>query len=169
VLLFTTTAMMGMIERVFNQIWRVRRPRPLMQRMLIYWALITLGPLLFGLSISLTSQLFVATGGVTRAVPLLGSLFSTLASIALTTGAYTLLYVAVPNRYVDWRDALWGALVAAIAFELAKRLFAHLHPPVPDLRHHLRRAGRAAAVPAVDVPVLADHAARRVWRPRCRW
>lgn len=128
VLLFTTTAMMGMIERVFNQIWRVRRPRPLMQRMLTYWALITLGPLLFGLSISLTAQLFTATGDMTRAVPVLGTFFgtilSTLASLALTTGAYTLLYVAVPNRYVDWRDALWGALAAAIAFELAKRLFA---------------------------------------------
>jgi membrane protein len=80
--------------------------------------------LLFGLSISLTSQLFTVTGGVTRAVPVLGSVLSTLASIALTTGAYTLLYVTVPNRYVNWRDALWGALGAAIAFELAKRLFA---------------------------------------------
>lgn len=124
VLMLTTTAMMGMIERVFNQIWRVRRPRPLMQRMLTYWALITLGPLLFGLSISLTAQLFTATGGVTRALPILGTILSTLASLALTTGAYTMLYVAVPNRHVDWRDALWGALAAAIAFELAKRLFA---------------------------------------------
>jgi membrane protein len=123
-LLLTSTAMMGMIERVFNQVWRVRRPRPLMQRMLVYWALITLGPLLFGLSISLTSQLFTATGGMTRSVPLLGALLSTLASLALTTGAYTLLYVAVPNRQVEWRDALWGGLAAAIAFELAKRLFA---------------------------------------------
>ncbi|MFC4931392.1 YihY family inner membrane protein [Massilia sp. GCM10023247] len=123
-LLVTTSTMMGMIERVFNQIWRVRRPRPLMQRMLVYWALITLGPLLFGLSISLTTQLFMATGGVTKSLPLLGTVLSTLASVALSTGAYTLLYVAVPNRYVDWRDALWGALAAAIAFELAKRLFA---------------------------------------------
>jgi membrane protein len=127
-LLLTTTAMMGMIERVFNQIWRVRLARPLMQRVLTYWALITLGPLLFGLSISFTAQLFsvtgAATGGMAKAVPLLGLVLSTLASVALTTGAYTLLYVAVPNRYVDWRDALWGALAAAIAFELAKRLFA---------------------------------------------
>jgi membrane protein len=123
-LFVTATTMMSTIERVFNRIWRVRRPRPLMQRMLVYWALITLGPLLFGLSISLTSQLFTATGGVTKAVPLIGSVLSTVASVALTTGAYTLLYVAVPNRYVDWRDALWGALAAAVAFELAKRLFA---------------------------------------------
>ncbi|WP_374041311.1 YihY family inner membrane protein [Massilia sp. IC2-278] len=127
-LLITSTAMIGMIERVFNQIWRVRQPRPLLQRVLIYWALITLGPLLFGLSITVTSQLFTATDGITRSVPLVGSLFaslfSTLASLALTSGAYTLLYVAVPNRYVNWRDALWGALAAALAFELAKRLFA---------------------------------------------
>ncbi len=161
VLLFTTTAMMGMIERVFNQIWRVRRPRPLMQRMLTYWALITLGPLLFGLSISLTAQLFTATGGMTRAVPFLGTILSTLASLALTTGAYTLLYVAVPNRYVDWRDALWGALAAAIAFELAKRLFALFIRQFPTYAHHLRRPGRAAAVPDVDVFLVADHLAGR--------
>jgi membrane protein len=58
-----------------------------------------------------------------RAVPLLGTLFFTTVSLALTTGAYMLLYMAVPNRFVDWRDAVWGGLVAAIAFEVAKRLF----------------------------------------------
>jgi membrane protein len=45
-------------------------------------------------------------------------------SILLTTGAFALLYVAVPNRLVDWRDAAWGGLLAALAFEVAKRLFA---------------------------------------------
>ena len=44
--------------------------------------------------------------------------------MALTTGAYTLLYMTVPNRDVDWRDAAWGGLVAALAFEIAKRVFA---------------------------------------------
>jgi membrane protein len=63
-LLFTTSAMMGMIERAFNQIWRVKRTRPLAQRVLIYWALVTLGPLLFGLSMTATSQLFMATNGL---------------------------------------------------------------------------------------------------------
>jgi membrane protein len=123
-LLFTSTAMMAMVERAFNQIWRVRRTRPLAQRVLMYWALLTLGPLLFGLSLTVTSQLFMATNDFVRAVPVLGALFYTLVSIALATGAYTLLYIAVPNRFVDWRDAVWGALVAAVAFEIAKRLFA---------------------------------------------
>jgi membrane protein len=122
-LLVTSTAMMNMIERAFNQIWRVRRPRPLVQRVMIYWALVTLGPLAFGLSLTLTSQLFLATGGLANAVPFVGAILTTLVSVALTTGAYTFLYMTVPNRYVDWRDAVWGGLVAALAFEVAKRMF----------------------------------------------
>lgn len=123
-LILTSAAMMGMIERAFNQIWRVRQARPLAQRITIYWALVTLGPLLMGLSITATSQLFGATTGLAKSAPLLATVFYTMVSIALTTGAYTLLYVTVPNRFVDWRDAVWGGLVAAIAFEIAKRLFA---------------------------------------------
>ena len=122
-LLFTTAATMSLIERVFNQIWSVRQPRPWAQRLLVYWALLSLGPLLFGLSISFTSQLVDVTGGLERDATLLGTLFFTLASVAVTTAGYTLLYVVVPNRRVAWRDAFWGALAAAIAFEVAKRGF----------------------------------------------
>ncbi|MFC3108019.1 YihY family inner membrane protein [Undibacterium arcticum] len=123
-LIVTAIAMMAMIERAFNQIWRVRTARPFAQRMLVYWAIITLGPLLIGVSISLTSYLFAATSGVVSSVPLIGAMFYTAISILLTTGAFTLLYVTVPNRLVDWRDAAWGGLLAALAFEVAKRLFA---------------------------------------------
>ncbi|NHZ44036.1 YihY family inner membrane protein [Massilia aquatica] len=123
-LVMTSAAMMNMIERAFNQIWRVREVRPIAQRVTIYWALVTLGPLLFGLSLTATSQLFMATSALTSASPFFSALFYTAASVGLTTGAYTLLYMTVPNRFVDWRDAVWGGLVAAVAFEVAKRLFA---------------------------------------------
>jgi membrane protein len=122
-LVFTSSAMIGTIERAFNQIWRVKRPRPLLQRVLVYWALVTLGPLAFGLSLTLTTQLFAATNGLTTHFPLIGALFYSAVSVALTTGAYALLYMAVPHRWVDWRDAMWGGLGAAIAFEIAKRVF----------------------------------------------
>ncbi len=122
-LIFTTAATMSLIERVFNQIWGVRQPRPWTQRLLVYWALLTLGPILFGASLSFTSQLVDVTGGLERDASVLATLAFTLASIAVTTGGYTLLYVAVPNRHVAWRDAFWGALAAAIAFEVAKRVF----------------------------------------------
>lgn len=130
-LLVTSTAMISMIERAFNQLWRVRRPRPLVQRILIYWALVTLGPLLFGLSLTVTSTLFTATSGLMKAVPLIGAVFYTAVSVGLTTAAYTLLYMTVPNRPVDWRDAAWGGLAAAIAFEVAKRVFAVFIAKVP--------------------------------------
>jgi membrane protein len=123
-LMLTALTMMSMIERVFNHIWRVRMARPFVQRMLVYWAIITLGPLLIGFSISVTSYLSSATSGVVSSVPLVGVVFYTLISILLSAGAFTLLYVAVPNRVVDWRDAAWGGLLAALAFEIAKRLFA---------------------------------------------
>jgi len=123
-LILTSAAMIGTIERALNQIWRVRQPRPLLQRVLVYWALVTLGPLAFGISLTITSQLFTATGSISTALPFVGALFYTMVSVGLTTGAYALLYMTVPNRYVDWRDAVWGGLVAAIAFEVAKRVFA---------------------------------------------
>lgn len=123
-LMVTAIATMAMIDKSFNQIWQVKRSRPALQRLLVYWAIVTLGPLLVGVSISSTSYLFTATSGVVGAVPFLGALFYTLTSIAFTTGAFTLLYLVVPNRSVEWRDAAWGGLFAAVAFEIAKRIFA---------------------------------------------
>jgi membrane protein len=122
-LVITSAAMLGMIERAFNQIWNVRRPRPLGQRLMVYWALVTVGPLTIGLSLAATSELYMATSGLVKQVPLVGAFFYTIVSVGLTTGFYALLFAMVPNRRVNWRDAVWGGLVAAIAFEVAKRLF----------------------------------------------
>ncbi|WP_230409543.1 YihY family inner membrane protein [Undibacterium fentianense] len=124
VLMMTALATMAMIDKTFNQIWQVKRSRPVVQRIVVYWAIVTLGPLLIGISMSATSNLFVATNGVMKTIPLLGTIVLTAISVAFTTGAYTLLYLTVPNRPVDWRDAAWGGVFAAIAFEIAKRLFA---------------------------------------------
>ncbi len=123
-LIITAVSMMSTIERVFNQIWRVKSNRPFLQRLLLYWAIITLGPLVLGASFSVTAYLFATADSVVSHLPLLGALFYTLISVLLTTFAFTLLYVAVPNRVVDWRDALWGGLLAGVALELAKRGFA---------------------------------------------
>ena len=124
VLVATAVAMVGTVDRTFNRIWRVRTSRPFAQRVLTYWAVITLGPLLTGVSITLTGYLFAATNGVVSKVPLLGAMAYTLVSLALTSAGFTLLYMVVPNRLVDWRDAACGGVLAAIAFELSKRLFA---------------------------------------------
>lgn len=131
-LIVTAVMMMLMIDRVFNQIWRVKTTRPITQRILVYWAIVTLGPLLIGASITLTSYLFTATNGVIRnSIPFSGGVLYSTISILLTTIAFTLLYIVVPNRLVEWRDALCGGLLAAIAFEVVKRLFAVFVVQVP--------------------------------------
>ncbi|MYM73572.1 YihY family inner membrane protein [Duganella sp. FT134W] len=123
-LIFTSIAMMNLIERVFNRIWRVRGQRSWTKRILVYWALISLGPLLIGVSLTLSSQVFMATSDLVGDVPILGALIYTVLSFTLTMATFTLLYVVVPNRDVDWHDAAWGGLVAGLAFEIAKRGFA---------------------------------------------
>ncbi len=123
-LIFTSIAMMNLIERVFNRIWRVRAERRWTKRILVYWAIITLGPLLIGVSLTLSGQVFMATSDLIGDLPVVGALIYTVLSLALTTAGFTLLYVAVPNRDVDWYDGAWGGLVAGLAFEVAKRGFA---------------------------------------------
>ncbi|MEN3297496.1 MAG: rane protein [Burkholderiales bacterium] len=122
-LILTAVAMMLMIDRVFNHIWRVKTSRPFTQRIVVYWAVVTLGPLLIGVSMTVTSSIFTVTGDVTRNAPIFGNVMYTLVSLILTMVAFALLYMAVPNRLVEWRDAMLGGLVAAIAFEIAKRIF----------------------------------------------
>lgn len=129
-LMFTAVATLATIEKVFNQIWRVKQKRPLMKRMMVYWALITLAPLLMGVSLTVTSYLIAATFDAVGTLP--GSkILYTLVSVFLTTCAYTLLYIIVPNRAIDWRDAAWGGLVSGILFEIAKRIFASFIIHIP--------------------------------------
>src|SRR5438034_5854687 len=116
--------MMFTIEGAFNSIWRVSRPRPVAQRILIYWATLTLGPVLIGASLSMTSYIVGASLGLSRQIPFAGSAILGFVPFVLTCAAFTLLYYIVPNRPVEPRHALVGGLVAALAFEIMKRSFA---------------------------------------------
>ncbi len=120
----TGVVTMMTIEAAFNLIWRVPKSRPLAQRVLVYWSIITLGPVLFGVSLSVSSYL------ISRSMVLSGGDVSaalewalTGAAVPLTAFAFTLMYVYMPNCKVEWRDAAVGGLVAAIGFETAKRVF----------------------------------------------
>ena len=130
-LLITAIAMLATIERTFNQIWRVKEGRSPSQRLLVYWSLITLWPLLVGGSISLTSSFLGDPSDIFQRFAFLGTVLYTLVSLALTTLAFALLYVTVPNRTVAWRDAIWGGMVAALAFEFVKLLFVEFVTQFP--------------------------------------
>lgn len=123
-LMLTALAMIAMVDRAFNQIWRVKRTRPFTQRMLIYWAILTLGPLMIGISLTATGYLFDFTSAAVGGMPFASGVFFTSVSLVLTTAMFVLLYRVVPNRVVNYGDALVGGIFAAVAFELSKRLFA---------------------------------------------
>ena len=123
-LIVTAIMMFGTVDRTLNQIWRVTEPRPFLQRMVIYWAVMTMGPLLLGASLSFASELSPLMSLLGRETALLRTTLMVLVSLAFSTLAFSLLYLTVPNRIVDWRDAAIGGLVAAIAFEITRRLFA---------------------------------------------
>lgn len=124
ILVVTALALVLTIDRTLNAIWRVRRPRPLAQRVLVYWAVMTLGPLLLGASLSISSYVLSASRGVVSAVP--GGLRFVLdvAGFALLAAGLMALYRWVPNTPVRRSHAWAGGVFAALGIEIAKELLA---------------------------------------------
>ncbi|SAK62153.1 YihY family protein [Caballeronia catudaia] len=135
IILFVTSVMTMMtVESAFNVIWRVKKARPIAQRVLVYWSIITLGPILFGCSLSISSYVFahsVAFAGSHNLMPPIVEWALTGVSLPLTALAFTMIYVYMPNCKVEWRDAIVGGIIAAIAFELGKRGFGSYVRRIP--------------------------------------
>lgn len=124
-LVLTALFMMHTIDQAFDAIWKTHRRRKQIAGFLAYWAVLTLGPLLIGLGLIVSSYL--------ASLPLLGSLTPTQAEKArlievvpftLEFLAFTLVYAVMPRRAVPMRHALAGGLLAAVFFEAAKKGFA---------------------------------------------
>jgi len=127
----TALALVFTIDRTLNAIWRVPRPRPLAQRVLVYWAALTLGPLLLGASLSLAGYALSASRGVVDELP--GGLSLLLGGIelALLAGGFAALFRFVPNCAVRWDHAWAGGVFVALGFEVAKRVLAWYVKSVP--------------------------------------
>ncbi len=112
------------IDTALNDIWQVEQQRPLPQRMLVYWAIISLGPILAGASLWFTSyftqQAIVNVGHISSGM----RFWLSFIPMVITGLAFTALFVLVPNRHVFWRDALAGGFGTAIVLEAMKSGFA---------------------------------------------
>src|SRR5690606_1888351 len=122
-LMATALMVLLTIEKAFNTIWRVCQPRRGVSSFLLYWAILSLGPLLLGAgfatstyiaSLSLISgpNAVIGVGAIIKMMPLL-----------LSVAAFTLIYAAVPNTRVPLRHALVGGGFTAVLLEAAKQLF----------------------------------------------
>jgi membrane protein len=121
-LLATATAMIFTIDRTLNNIWRVRTRRPFGQRLIIYWAAITLGPLLLAASLTMTTYLVTASRGLVGNMPAAFQLFWGVLEFFLLAGGMTALYHYVPYTHVKWGHAWTGGLFVATGIEVAKRV-----------------------------------------------
>ncbi|MDT8997799.1 YihY family inner membrane protein [Paucibacter sp. APW11] len=124
-------ALMLTIDRTLNAIWRVRRSRPIAQRVLVYWAALTLGPLLLGASLTLTSYLISAGEGLVTKLPQGLSVLLNSMDMLVLGAAIAGLFHYVPNTHVRWRHALLGGAFVAIAFSIAKAGLAWYVKKVP--------------------------------------
>ncbi|WP_296058187.1 YihY family inner membrane protein [uncultured Amphritea sp.] len=131
-LFITSIMMMKNIEAAFNRIWRISEPRKGMSSFLLYWAVLSLGPILIGVGL-LVSSYIASLSLFTSATELVGRarLLSVL-PLVMSAAAFTLLYAAVPNCKVPLRNAVIGGLVVAILFETAKRAFAFFVTQFPS-------------------------------------
>ncbi|MEI7036003.1 YihY family inner membrane protein [Fulvimonas yonginensis] len=124
VMLFSALSMMVSIEDRLNRIWRVHQPRAWGSRLLLYWAALTLGPILVVGGIAVTSYV--------TALPLLAGAYTQLGigqrllgvlPFAVAFVTLWLMYGTVPNCKVRRTDAAIGALLAAVLFEIARVSF----------------------------------------------
>ena len=119
----TSLMLIQTIEQAFNQIWQARDKRPLWIRMLIYWALLTLGPVILGMSLSFLGIL-ANLGTQATHIPFTNNITANLTNLCLITSLLFLLYKLVPFCFVPWRHALLSAILVAVALDLLRRGFA---------------------------------------------
>ena len=127
ILFVMAVLMLRNVESTFNVIWRARKNRSPISSFLLYWAVLSLGPVLIGLALGSGAYLEIADNFVAEydIIGIRRLLFS-LAPILAATVAFSLLYAAVPNCRVNMRHAMIGGLVTAVAFNVARWGFGKL-------------------------------------------
>lgn len=119
-LLVSAITLLSNIETSLNEIWGVQRRRSILQQGLIYWCVITLGPIFITISLVVTGAMRT---NIERHVFIPRPLF-TLVPMAATILFFAFLYIATPNAKVRTVPAMVGAVIAGVVWEIAKHAFA---------------------------------------------
>jgi membrane protein len=119
-IIWAAVDLLATIEGAFNHIWGVGRGRGLVQRIVNYWALFTLGPLLAGTAVYISTK-YAAISEIQKTV--LSHTTPVVVSYVVAVAGFFLLYLLLPNTKVNARSAIWGAAVAALVWTAAKWAF----------------------------------------------
>ncbi|MGF1911689.1 virulence factor BrkB family protein [Vibrio kasasachensis] len=112
------------IDKNLNYIWRVTKKRRAVFSFSMYWMILTLGPILVGASIAVTSYVTSLTVIDNQVFSSAYQLILRWLPLILSFLAFVGLYMLVPNKKVKLSHGMIGALVAALLFELSKKAFA---------------------------------------------
>ncbi|WMS87421.1 YihY family inner membrane protein [Pleionea litopenaei] len=119
VLVLTSLMLMRTIDKSFNHIWQVKTKAAPVRVFLVYWAVLTMGPLLLAFSLGVSSY-FASLPLVSDVVHQQANLINRIIPMAMAFIAFTVMFIAVPNRSVKIKHALVAALITSLLFELAK-------------------------------------------------
>lgn len=119
IFLFVTSIMLMMtIEDSLNQIFQIKKPRPIFQRILVFWAILSIGP--FALALSLWASAMILQQHLVTGFSFLKSIMSFMVPVVFSGLLMSLVYYIVPNRRIKFRDAMVGGFFTAIIFELMR-------------------------------------------------
>ncbi|MFY8327973.1 virulence factor BrkB family protein [Pseudoalteromonas sp. ZZD1] len=116
--------LMKNVDATLNRIWRIKKKRPLMISLSVYWMILTLGPVLLGASIGISSYIVSLVSFADQGIPGFSGFLIKLLPFIISMAGFILLYTLVPNTRVPFKAAIPGAIFAAVLFELTKKGFA---------------------------------------------
>ncbi len=120
------------LENALNQMWSVRKPRPLLRRIGLVLLLLAAGPVLLGAGLWASASVFGASMGLVRSLPPWLAFALELGPVALCSAALAIAFHVLPNAPVRWPHAIVAGVLGGIALELGKRAFAAylIHGPI---------------------------------------
>ncbi len=141
IVLWAALALLSTIEKTFNNIWHVARGRNFVNRIINYWAILTLGPLLLGVGVYASAQ-YTTLAKLQKT--LLSHIAPTIVSYIVAIAAFFFLYFVLPNTKVRAKAAIWGAAIAALVWIAAKGFFGY---SITELKLYSTVYGVMALVP----------------------
>lgn len=120
-LIVTSLLLIRSIDSALNFIWRTKRRRSVMYNLTMYWTILTLGPILIGSSIAISSYV-LSTKWLSDTT--ISHLSISFLPFLISIIGFWLLYCIVPTEAIPAKESIFGAIIAAILFELGKKAFA---------------------------------------------
>lgn len=123
VVLFSAIWLIVAIEKTFNIVCRAASDRPWHRRLLVYWTMLTLGPVLLATLPFVDNELRRVMDGQPT-FPTAYSYVRPILGFVLLLAVLLLAYGVMPTVRMRWKTLLAGAFVAAVGIELGRKFLA---------------------------------------------